>query len=195
MLQAGRQRRSGRIREVRAVEDMVGGGDGQQAVNTFRSGRARQVKPQRLHIRLPVVHGKAERDGRAVEGIEGIVEAEAVPRGQLRASVQKLVEQRLEHGGVAPVHGVRERRLRDGLHAKVAETSPVGQKTIADLAQGVLAGDLRVQAGEELPPGGEMPAIAVGAVRLDGFFKTMSGDELEKLGKDGIVLHGSRFGC
>ena len=29
-----------------------------------------------------------------------------------------------------------------------------------------------------------MPAVAVGAVRLDGFFKTMSGYELEKLGKD-----------
>ncbi len=34
-----------------------------------------------------------------------------------------------------------------------------------------------------------MLAVAVGAVRLDGFFKTMSGDELEKLGKDGIIMH------
>jgi len=36
-------------------------------------------------------------------------------------------------------------RQRDGFHAKVVETSPVGQKTVADLAQGVLAGDLRVE--------------------------------------------------
>ena len=116
-----------------------------------------------------------------------------MPRGQLRAPGQQLVEQRLEHGGVAPVHGVRERRLRDGLHAKVAETSPVGQKTVADLAQGVLAGDLRVEAGQKLPPGAEVPAVAVGPGTFDGFFEMMSGDELEKLRKDAIVLHGSRI--
>ena len=84
-------------------------------------------------------------------------------------------------------------RQRDGLHAKVAETSPVGQKTVADLAQGVLAGDLRVEAGQELPPGAEVPAVAVGPGTFDGFFETMSGDELEKLRKDAIVLHGSRI--
>ena len=33
-----------------------------------------------------------------------------------------------------------------------------------------------------------MLAVAVGAVRIDGFFKTMSGYELEKLGKDGIIM-------
>ena len=81
----------------------------------------------------------------------------------------------------------------DGLNAKVAETSPVGQKTVADLAQGVLAGYLRVQAGPELPPGAEVPAVAVGSGTFDGFFETMSGDELEKLRKDAIVLHGSRI--
>ena len=84
-------------------------------------------------------------------------------------------------------------RQRDGLHAKVVETSPVGQKTVADLAQGVLAGDLRVEAGQELPPGAEVPAVAVGPGTFDGFFETMSGDELEKLRKDAIVLHGSRI--
>ena len=126
-------------------------------------------------VARPVVRGKAERDGRAVDGVEGVVEAEAVSGGEPRASVRKLVEQGLEHGGVAPVHGVRERRLRDGLHAKVAETSPVGQKTVADLAQGVLADDLRVEAGQELPPGAEVPAVAVGPGTFDGFFETMSG--------------------
>ena len=84
-------------------------------------------------------------------------------------------------------------RQREGLHAKVVETSPVDQKTVADLAQGVLAGDLRVEAGQELPPGAEVPAVAVGPGTFDGFFETMSGDELEKLRKDAIVLHGSRI--
>ena len=41
----------------------------------------------------------------------------------------------------------------------------------SNFPQGVLSGNLRVQAREELPPGGEMLAVAVGAVRLDGSFK------------------------
>ena len=94
-----------------------------------------------------------------------------------------------------PVHGVGQRGFGDRLHSKVVQPCLVGQKAVADFPQGVLARDLRIQAGEELPPGGEMLAVAVGAVCLDGFFKTMSGSELEKLGKDGIVMHGSRFGC
>ena len=143
----------------------------------------------------PVVHGKAKRDGRAVEGIEGIVEAEAVPGRKFRASVQKLVEQVAENRRVTPVHGVGQRGFGDWHHSKVVQPRLVGQKSIADLPQGVLAGNLRVQAGEELPPGCEMLAVVVGAVRLDGFFKTMSGYELGKLGKDGIVMHGSRHWC
>ena len=79
--------------------------------------------------------------------------------------------------------------LATGSIPKVVQLCLVGQKSVADFPQGVLAGDLRVEAGEELSPGGEMLAVAVGAVRLGGFFKTISGYELEKLGKDGIVMH------
>ena len=143
----------------------------------------------------PVVHGKAKRDGRAVEGIEGIVEAKAVSGRKFRASVQKLVEQVAENCRVTPVHGVGQRGFGDRLHSKVVQPRLVGQKSIADLPQGVLAGNLCVQASEELPPGCEMLAVVVGAVRLDGFFKTMSGYELEKLGKDGIVMNGSGQWC
>ena len=49
------------------------------------------------------------------------------------------------------------------------------QQAVADFPQGVLACDLRVQAGEELPPGGEMLAVLVRAVVFDGFVETMSG--------------------
>ena len=144
-------------------------------------------------VTRPVVYGKTERDGRAVDGVERVVEAEAMPGGQFRAPGQQLVEQGLEHGRVAPVHGVRERRLRDRLHAKVVEPAPVGQQTVADLAQRVLACNLGIEAGEELPPCGEVLAVAVRAARLGSLFETMSGYELEKLGKDGIVLHCSRI--
>ena len=32
----------------------------------------------------------------------------------------------------------------------------IGQKPVADFPQGILSGDLRIQAGQELPPCGEM---------------------------------------
>ena len=54
----------------------------------------------------PVVHGKAKRDGRAVEGIKRIVEAEAMSGRKFRASVQKLIEQVAQNRRVTPVHGV-----------------------------------------------------------------------------------------
>ena len=94
-----------------------------------------------------------------------------------------------------PCYGVGQRGFGDRLHSKMVQPRLVGQKSVADFPQGVLSRNLRVQAGEKLPPGGEMLAVAVGAVLLDGFFKSMSGYELEKLGKDGIVMHSSRFGC
>ncbi len=51
----------------------------------------------------------------------------------------------------------------------------VGRKAVADFAQGVLPRELRVKADEELPPGGEMSAVVIGAVRLDGFRKRCGG--------------------
>ena len=103
--------------------------------------------------------------------------------------------QDLPASGVTPVHGVGQRGFGDRLHSKVVQPRLVGQKTVASFLQGVLSGNMRIQAGEELSPGGKMLAVAVGAVRLDVFFKMMSGYELEKLGKDGIVMHNSRQWC
>ena len=57
----------------------------------------------------------------------------------------------------------------------------VGQETVADFPLGVLSRDLRVQAGQELPPCGEMPAVVVRADGVNGYVKTMSWYELEKL--------------
>ena len=116
-------------------------------------------------------------------------------RREFRAFVQKLDEQVVENRRVAPVHGIGQRGFGDRLHSKLEQPRLVGQKSVADFPMGVLSGNLRVEAREELPPGGEMLAVAVGVARLDGFLKTISGYELEKLGKDGIVMHSSRFGC
>ena len=103
------------------------------------------------------------------------MEAEAVPGREFRASVQKLVEQVAEKRRSAPVHGVGQRGFGDRLHSKVVQPRIIGQKSVADFQQGLLSSNLRVQAGEELPPSGEMLAVVVGAVRLDGLFKAMSG--------------------
>lgn len=115
-------------------------------------------------------------------------EAEAVTGGEFRVPVQKLLEQVIENRGIAPVHGIDQSGFCDRLHRKMVQSGLVGQKTVAYFTQGVHAGNLRVQTGEELPPGGEMLAIAVGAVHLNGFFKTMPRYELERLRKDSIVL-------
>ena len=63
---------------------------------------------------------------------------------------------------------------------------------ITDFTQGILIGNLGIEVGEELLPSSKKLTIVVGIVNLDSFFKTISEYELEKLGKDGIVMHCSR---
>ena len=58
-----------------------------------------------------------------------------------------------------------------------------------EIAQGVFAGDLGVEAGQKLPPCGKMLAAAVAGGLVGLFVETISGDELEKLLKDAIVKH------
>ena len=76
-----------------------------------------------------------------------------------------------------------------GCHAEVIKAALIGCQAAGDLAQGVFAGDLGVEAGQKLPPCGKMLAVAVpgGLFRL--FVETISGDELEKLLKDATVKH------
>ena len=70
-----------------------------------------------------------------------------------------------------------------------------GQKAVADFVQEVLACNRCIKADEEAFPGTERPTVPGDAVLFYGFFTTMSADELEKLGKDGIVLTCSRLRC
>ena len=70
----------------------------------------------------------------------------------------------------------------------------IGHQTAGDLAQGVFAGDLGVEAGQKLPPCGKVLAVAVPEGRFRLFVETISGDELEKLLKDAIIRH-CRFSC
>ena len=72
-------------------------------------------------VARPVVRVQGHRDGRAVNGEERVVEAEAVPGGELFASGEQFVEQLAEHGRGAAVHRVGECRSGDRLHAQVIE--------------------------------------------------------------------------
>ena len=83
----------------------------------------------------------------------------------------------------------------DLLQSKGVQPCLVRQKTVADFTLGVLAGNLCIQAGEELLPCCEMLTIADDTVRFNGFLKKMSGYELEMLWKDGIVILGTRQWC
>ena len=116
-----------------------------------------------LAVVRPIIYGKIKRDSRAVEGIERIVEAEAMSGREFRASVQNLVEEVAENRRGAPVHGVDRRGFGNRLHSKVVQPRLVVQKSVADFPQGVLTGNLRVQAGEELPPDGKMLAMKLKA--------------------------------
>ena len=65
----------------------------------------------------------------------------------------------------------------------------IGQQTAGNFTQRIFVGNLRIETGQELLPRGKMLALAGpgGLVRL--FFETISGNELEKLLKDVIVIH------
>ena len=146
-------------------------------------------------VSRPVIRGKTQRYGRAVYGIERIVETKAVTRGKLSTSAQEFFEQCFKHRWVASIHGIRQCRFGDRLHAEMVKTRFVRQKPITDFTQGILSCNLSIETSKKLSPGTEMLAVPVSTARINGFFKTMSGYELEKLRKDGIVMHGSRSRC
>ena len=113
-------------------------------------------------------------------------------RREGRGSSQNLIEQGLEEIGRAAVHRVRQGGAGNCLHPQMVQPPPVGQKPLLDFPEEILSRDLGVQAGQELPPCGEALAIAVSAALRHRRIKTMSRNEVEQLGKDGIVLHDSR---
>ena len=65
----------------------------------------------------------------------------------------------------------------------------IGRQAASNLTQGVFAGDLCLETGQKLSPRGKMIAVAGPGGHVDLFVKTISGDELEKLLKDAIVIH------
>ena len=117
------------------------------------------------------------------------MKSEPVPRRASNGAFKEFLKKRLENLRRTAVHGIGEGRFRHGFHTEVIKAALVGHQAAGDLAQGVFAGDLGVEAGQKLPPCGKMLAVAVPEGRFRLFVETISGDELEKLLKDAILKH------
>ena len=67
----------------------------------------------------PVVLSQAQIDGRAVYGVERIVESEPVPRSASDGTFKDFLKKRFENLRRTAVHGIGEGRLRHGFHTEV----------------------------------------------------------------------------
>ena len=65
----------------------------------------------------------------------------------------------------------------------------IHEQTRLDLAERILSGELGVENRFELTDCGKMLAVTVAGMFFHAFFKTISGNKLEKLLKDAIVVH------
>ena len=65
----------------------------------------------------------------------------------------------------------------------------IHKQTRLDLAERILSGKLSIKNRFELADGGKMLAVTVAGMLFHAFFKTISGNKLEKLLEDAIVIH------
>ena len=137
----------------------------------------------------PVVLRQAQVDRCAVDCVKRIVKLETMSRRACQSPVEDFLEKRLENIRAAPVHGVGESGFRYGSHTQVVEPVVIGRQPADNFTQRIFAGNLSIETGQELLPCGKILAIAVAGQVFYGFFKTISGNELEKLLKDAIVIH------
>ena len=110
-------------------------------------------------------------------------------RRTFRGSGKNLLEQFPEHLRITPVHGIGERRYRHCGHSEVIQPIMIRHQSTFNFTQRILSGDLSIKTGQELLPCRKRLAIMVPGQVFYGFFKTISGNEVEKLLKDAIVIH------
>ena len=79
-------------------------------------------------------------------------------------------------------------------YSSIGQQHP-GSRLPFNFTQRIFAGNLSKEQSQELFPCGEMLAISVSAWLFYDFFKTISGDEVEKLRIDAIVIHCSGLSC
>ena len=118
-----------------------------------------------------------------------IMEAEFMSRRTFRGSGKNLLEQFPEHLRIPSVHGIGERRFRHCGHSEVVKPIMIRHQSTFNFTQRILSGDLRIKTGQELLPCRKFLAVTIPGHVFHGIFKTISGDKLEKLLKDAIVVH------
>ena len=173
----------GHADETRQVAGLV-----QPDVQLDRSLRAAERRPREDR--------QAQVDGRSINRIQLVSEAETVARRPLLTTTQQAAEQRFVEGvgllGVDP----RERRAADRPHAEVIELGGLSAQITHDVAQALPAGQLAQPEGDELRPATHdaqaLPALMVARLGVE----FMSWQQRQKLPEDCVMMaHGLDLLC
>ena len=146
--------------------------------------------------RRPRENRQTQVDGRRIDRIQLVPEAETVARRPLLATTQQTAEQRFVEGvGLLGVHP-RERRAADRWHAQVIELGGLSAQIAHDVAQALPAGQLAQAEGDELRPAAHdaqaLPALMVARLGVE----FMSRKQRQKLPEDCVMMgHGLDLLC
>ena len=148
-----------------------------------------------LTVISPVIARKAKVDRCAVNGIQRIFELEFMFWGNCHDPIKNFFKQCFENFRITAVHRFGKRGFCHGFHAEVIKAFMVGKQSVFNFPQRILAGNLSKEQGQKLFPSCKMLAISVSAGLFYDFFKTISGNEVEKLRIYAIVIHRSGLSC
>lgn len=114
---------------------------------------------------------------------------ESMSRRTCKGPIENFLKKRLEDIRGTPIHGVCESGFRYSGQPQMVETALIGRQSAGDLTQKIFSCDLCIETSQELLPYGKVLAIPIAGQVFYGFFKTISGNELEKLLKDATIVH------
>ena len=146
-----------------------------------------------LAVISPVVAWKTKVDRCAVDSIQRIFELEFMFRSDCHDTIKNFFKQCFEYFRITAVHCFRKRGFCHGFHAKVIKPFVVGKQSVFNFTQRIFAGNLSKEQSQKLFLCGKMLAISVSAWPFHDFFKTISGNEVEKLRIYAIVIHRSEL--
>ena len=116
-------------------------------------------------------------------------------RSDCHDPINNFFKQCFEYFRIAAVHRFGKRGFCHGFHAEVIKPFVVGKQSVFNFTQRIFPGDLSKEQGQKLFPSCKMLAISVSSGLFYDFFKTISGDEVEKLRIDAILMRCSGLSC
>ena len=143
----------------------------------------------------PVIARKTKVDRCAVNSIQRIFELEFMFRSVCHNAIKEFFKQCFEYFRITAVHRFGKCGFCHGFHAKVIKPFVVGKQSVFNFTQRIFPGDLSKEQGQKLFSSCKMLAIPVSAGLIYDFFKTISGNEVEKLRIDAIIIHCSGLSC